>query len=160
MTDIESGWPAHSSAKAPTRSERVRMARKLSLPWPPSVNHYLGKRVAATTAGKSFVQVYETRRAKDYKLEVRSIVGVVHPFEGPVRIDLVLYPPDRRCRDIDNICKVLFDSLETAKVVVNDSQFRHAGSWEWCEPVPGGRVDIELTEIATAQQALGLTLGD
>ena len=68
---------------------------ELTLPYPPSVNHlyrHVGNRVLISREGRKF----------------RDQVGLFiafagHPrFECPVKIDVELYPPDRRTRDIDN----------------------------------------------------------
>lgn len=36
--------------------------------------------------------------------------------------NITLYPPDKRRRDIDNVLKVLIDSLVSANVICDDSQ--------------------------------------
>lgn len=37
-------------------------------------------------------------------------------------ITVVIYPPDARRRDVDNVCKALFDSLQYSNVFKDDSQ--------------------------------------
>ncbi len=130
--------------------------QRYSLPWPPSANHYKSYRIATSREGKQFVQWYVMKPAQDFYNEVRSIVGyVTKPLEGPVRIDIVMFPPDRRKRDKDNLLKCLFDSLEKARVVNNDSQF-DAGSWAFLDPVKGGRIDVTIEAMPERQAALAL----
>lgn len=125
--------------------------RTYTLPWPPSVNHYIGKRVAFTKAtGRTFVQVYLKAAAREYQQAVKGIVGRVDPIEDDCMIALEFYPPDRRRRDLDNLFKVLMDSLEAARVVVDDKQFV-SGSWSCFEPVKDGRVVVEITTLEHPQ---------
>lgn len=88
----------------------------LSLPWPPTVNHYWGQRG---------VRRFLTSQA----LAFRSHVWVAfkeskHPGFGTNKLALTiaLCPPDKRRRDIDNPCKAVFDSLQHAGVFDDDSQ--------------------------------------
>lgn len=57
-----------------------------------------------------------------------------------------VYFPDRRVRDLDNLFKALFDSLQWAKVFVNDNQIRKI----WMEDMglaKPGYVEIMLVEM-------------
>jgi crossover junction endodeoxyribonuclease RusA len=75
------------------------------LPWPPSVNNYLRHGRRGT---------YRTPQAKGYRELIRlglAIKLTQGRFTGFVRVSLECYPPDRRRRDIDNLLKVLLDSL-------------------------------------------------
>jgi crossover junction endodeoxyribonuclease RusA len=40
---------------------------------------------------------------------------------GRLELSVMLYPPDRRRRDIDNVCKALLDSLTFAGLIEDDS---------------------------------------
>lgn len=127
---------------APSR-ERI----KLSLPWPPSVNDYWGTRVPK---GGSFAMKYLTERARTYREHVVKLVlerfeGRVVPYEGEVLLDIVLYPPDARRRDLDNFNKGLWDALTAAGIFLDDSQVQSyrvtRGS-----VVRGGAVVVEIWE--------------
>lgn len=43
-------------------------------------------------------------------------------LKGPLRLEVIFSPPDKRRRDADNICKCLLDSLQNAEVFEDDSQ--------------------------------------
>jgi len=56
---------------------------------------------------------------------------------------IVVAPPDRRRRDLDNVLKSLLDSLEHAGVYTDDSQIRKL-SIERSEPVENGRTFVQI----------------
>lgn len=76
----------------------------LELPWPPSVNHYWRH-----GQGRVFISAEGQR----YKLQVAGIIAVagVRPLDGPVKVTLDAFPPDRRKRDLDNLQKAALDAL-------------------------------------------------
>jgi len=59
-------------------------------------------------------------------------------------VEITLYPPDKRCRDIDNYNKALFDALTHAGVWEDDSQVKRM-LVEWGPVVPNGKVEIMIT---------------
>lgn len=67
------------------------------------------------------------------------------PSSSPASVEIVLYPPDERRRDIDNYNKALFDALTHAGIREDDSQVRRM-LVEWGPKVPGGRVEISITK--------------
>ena len=88
----------------------------LTLPLPPSVNHYWGshgRRRFVSKAGKEF-----KAQVSDYVVEYRV------PKLGTARLEMqvTLYPKDRRKQDIDNRIKALWDALADAGVFDNDEQ--------------------------------------
>ena len=88
----------------------------LSLPLPPSVNHYwgsLGKRRFVSKAGKEF-----KLKVQEYVLEYRV------PKLGTARLQMTvtLYPRDKRKQDIDYRIKALWDALADAGVFSDDEQ--------------------------------------
>ena len=86
----------------------------MDLPYPPSANTYwrhargrhyispngLAFRAAVCTAAKLY--------------------GLKAP-DGRLLLSVKLYPPDKRKRDVDNICKALLDSLTHADIIKDDS---------------------------------------
>lgn len=55
-------------------------------------------------------------------------------------MSLVLYPPDKRFRDADNLIKVVNDFLQRVEVIEND-HFQRKLSVEWGE---GGESRVEI----------------
>lgn len=85
----------------------------LELPFPVSTNTYWRHNRGVThisAAGQSFRQ------------SVNVMARGVKAPEGRLQVGVMLYPPDKRKRDIDNFGgKALLDSLVAAKVIVDDS---------------------------------------
>lgn len=84
------------------------------LPYPPTANTMFptGKNGRRFLSGKG----------KDFRAEVIALVGPRKPLEGRLEVQIDLYPPDNRRRDIDNITKSALDSLTAANVWNDDSQ--------------------------------------
>ena len=88
---------------------------RYTLPYPPSVNHYyrhVGARVLISSEGRKYreavwLAVLEQGRKR---------------HEGPVSVELLVSPPDKRRRDLDNVLKGLLDALAHAGVYEDDSQ--------------------------------------
>ena len=93
------------------------------LPWPPSLNHYWGNRVAEKD-GKTYVHTYRTKRANEYREAVAVAVFTQGPviFDGQLVVTLEIARPDNLRRDLDNLPKGILDSLTAAQVWGDDSQ--------------------------------------
>jgi crossover junction endodeoxyribonuclease RusA len=94
------------------------MIKKLDLvlPYPPSVNTYWGFRGSHR---------FLTNQAKEFKKYVQvAYQQTEHQGFGveKLRLTVMLYPPDKRVRDIDNIAKPLLDALCQAKIFADDGQ--------------------------------------
>lgn len=90
------------------------LIKGLTLPYPPSVNHYWGMR------GKIR---FLTAKAKKFRQEVVRIVeelGLDNDIDSSLRLEMKVYPPDRRKRDVDNTIKPVLDALEHANLYTND----------------------------------------
>lgn len=86
----------------------------LEFSFPPSVNHYLGRRGHHT---------YKTAQAKAYNAEVYAHVLQARAnlrLNTPLTVWYQYWFPDRRKRDVANYEKVLTDSMVTANVMVDD----------------------------------------
>lgn len=90
------------------------------LPYPPSVNTVYRHAVR----GKHSV-MFMTQNGKDYIKTVKSLmINYGDPRFGQerVKVEIDVYPPDRRKRDLGNLDKVLMDSLQHARVFDDDGQ--------------------------------------
>lgn len=81
----------------------------IELPFPPSVNTYW-----RTFRGRMIISA----KGREYREYAIACIGRTTKREGRLRVSLVLYPPDKRRRDIDNYSKALLDAMT------------HAGAWE------------------------------
>jgi crossover junction endodeoxyribonuclease RusA len=88
---------------------------ELELPYPPTVNTYWrrkGRQVFITPRGQLFREsVWLIAKAKR-----------IQPIAGRLSVELDMYPPDQRQRDIDNVCKAVLDALQHAGVYEDDGQ--------------------------------------
>lgn len=98
-------------------------------PLPPSVNEYLGKRVAFNPiTRKNFVQVYETSSAKAFKKHMAKVLErAVNNFKWEktgeyeyVICDIHVYSNQKR-KDADNMFKCLLDSFTENGLIYDDS---------------------------------------
>jgi crossover junction endodeoxyribonuclease RusA len=90
---------------------------KLTLPYPPTVNTYYRKwnnRMVISPSGKNFRNMVWMIAKRDYPKH--------KTFTEPVSIKILVHPPDKRKRDLDNILKGLLDSLAKAGIFADDSQ--------------------------------------
>ena len=91
----------------------------LSLPYPPTVNHYWirthnGTGLAIGKPGRAFRERVAWAALEHPELKL-----------GAKQWDIIIisvYPPDRRRRDLDNILKALLDALQHAGALEDDSQ--------------------------------------
>lgn len=100
---------------------------KFISPLPPSVNSYLGKRVAYS-GGKAFVQVYETAEAKAYKKHMKKVIERAldtYTWEKTGEYTYVVCEMtvflNQKHRDSDNMQKCLLDSMVESGLVYDDS---------------------------------------
>jgi crossover junction endodeoxyribonuclease RusA len=120
----------------------------LRLPWPPTVNHYYGR----TRIGR----VYLKKAGRLYRREAAAeFARLGWPrLEGPVGVHMILSPPDRRKRDIDNINKAIYDALSDRRhkgvvihrgVIPDDANIKKSSS-EFAE-AGEGLVEIVIHEL-------------
>jgi Holliday junction resolvase RusA-like endonuclease len=116
---------------------------ELQLPYPPSVNHYfrvVGRRVLISREGRAFrTRVCSTLAA----------LGV-RPLEGPLAVEVEVYPPDNRRRDIDNTMKALLDALQHGGAYRDDSQIVRLVI-EKCAVVENGRTLARIGPVERRQ---------
>ena len=120
---------------------------RITLPYPPSVNHYwrhIGTKVLVSREGREF----------------RETVGLacrvlrVQQATGDLSIEIEVYPPDRRRRDLDNILKGLLDALQHGGAYEDDSQIVKLTVIKRAV-TSGGRVVVLIEELLPHQRDEG-----
>jgi len=86
---------------------------EVELPYPPSVNHYW-----RYARGRFYISPAGHR----YRKAVAAALFGCEKLSGPVALEIEVYPPDRRRRDLDNILKSVLDALEHAGAFDDDAQ--------------------------------------
>lgn len=115
----------------------------LTLPWPPSVNHYW---MQDRKRGRTYIG----KKGVAYRSEAGWLARIARagrePFACEISVALDVYPPDKRRRDIDNILKAMLDAMQHAGVyeddyLVTELMVSRRGV------VPGGRVIARIKPI-------------
>lgn len=126
---------------------------KLVLPFPPSVNTYWRAPNKGPLAGRHLIS------AEGRKYQSAACMAIIEqlrrlpkPSTELAAVEITLYPPDARRRDIDNYNKALFDALTHAGVWEDDSQIKRM-LVEWGPVVPKGRVEITISRYEPAGAA-------
>ncbi len=113
----------------------------VSLPYPPSANRIWRKwrgRMVLSAEGRNY-------RAK-VCAQVAGNGPRKPPSGGRIALSMDAFPPDRRRRDLDNLSKCVADALQDAAAFHDDSQIDLLLTRRR-QVVPGGRLDIQLTEL-------------
>ena len=110
------------------------------LPFPPSCN-----RIWRNVGQRTLL----SRQGRTYRTVVCSILATKYcinkPLSGPLSIEILIHPPDRRRRDIDNSIKALLDALQHGGAYHDDSQIVWLLARK-CPPIQGGLVNVHLEE--------------
>ena len=91
----------------------------LYLPWPPTVNDYYGEKMVKRRRIR-----YIKAKGKRFRQEVEQAVAEQSAnlnLGEPLLVEVELYPPDNRRRDLDNYQKSLLDAITQAGVWEDDS---------------------------------------
>ena len=102
-------------------------AFRVTLPWPPTVNHYWGNRVIPLGGGRRYsIQTYISQSGREFRKavvdEIKNRFPNLVPLECRLCIRIELCPPTRATRDLDNFNKGPLDALKHAGVFKDDSQ--------------------------------------
>jgi hypothetical protein len=76
----------------------------------------------------------------------------VRPIEGDLDVEVVVFPPDGRRRDVDNVQKALLDALEHGGVYADDNQIVKLAI-EKGPVVEGGKTVVKDSEPVDARAA-------
>lgn len=115
---------------------------RLALPFPPSVNQMWRSPRTGKLAGKTLLSA----EGRHYREKVAGLLHVAEPLTGRVAVSIIAHMPDRRRRDLDNLCKGIFDSLTHAGLWLDDEQIDFY-SIARGEVVKGGMIVLEVHEI-------------
>lgn len=120
---------------------------KLTLPYPPSVNHYWRH-----FRGRTVI----SREGRTFRHDVCALLAPSPgmngggprkpPSTGRIALAMDAFPPDRRRRDLDNLQKPTLDALEHAGVYVDDSQIDLLVTRRRERATPA-RVEIQIEEL-------------
>ena len=112
----------------------------LYLPWPPTINDYYG----VTRQGQRFLKT----RATTYRKDVAQALHEQCPalfLDEHLFMEVYLYPPDNRKRDLDNYMKGLLDALTEGGLWEDDSLIDQLHIYRGVTTARG-KVRIELSE--------------
>lgn len=128
-----------------TMSESTRDSAEFTLPWPPSVNSAYR---SPLINGEPRTML--SRRGRAYKkLAAASLALQSVPRFGAARVavEIEVFPPDRRRRDLGNLDKLLLDALQPT-VIDDDAQVDYlVFDRRRTATVPGGRVNVVVTVL-------------
>jgi crossover junction endodeoxyribonuclease RusA len=120
----------------------------LTLPFPPSTNTYYRKfrnRMVIGAKGRAYKKAVALACSQLSLLERRTL-----PVRGRVQLEVMLFPPDKRRRDLDNFCgKALLDALKGVAFGDDSLVFRLAGEWRLdgfgnLGVVKGGQICVDV----------------
>ena len=113
---------------------------EITLPFPPSQNHYYRRY-------RNRVVISERGRA--YRKEIAMMMRIVRSKRfntARVRVSVILNPPDRRKRDLDNYLKIVFDAVTNSGTWDDDSQVDEIHIKRG-EIIKGGTCVVTIEEI-------------
>lgn len=123
------------------------MVLELSLPWPPSVNHYWRSyrgMVVISEAGRK----YRAAVAEQVFLQLRGKSTI-----GKLKVTIEAWRPDNRRRDLDNLLKAVLDSMGHAGLYIDDSLIVDLRIY-WA-PEIAGLLKIKIEELDEQKAGMG-----
>jgi crossover junction endodeoxyribonuclease RusA len=113
---------------------------RLILPFPPSVNTYWRAPNKGPLAGRHLISAAGRKyQSAACAAIIEQLRRLPKPTTAPAAVEIILYPPDARRRDIDNYNKALFDALTHAGIWEDDSQVKRM-LVEWARRYQAGRL--------------------
>ena len=120
------------------------MILQFNLPYPPSINHYYvhtKNGLAVGAKGKAYRRLINQTLyvciAKEGKWDGEAM-------HGDLMVEIIIYPPDKRKRDMDNIKKALFDALQNAGLFKDDYQICDDHTIRIDKIIPHGLIDFRI----------------
>lgn len=128
----------------------------LTLPYPPSVNHYKSVgRIIKTKKGGLYQKRINSVATKTFYYEVwLKIRSYMHLNRMETALDSTIslqvcieqHPPDKRRRDVDNCIKIILDSLQRGGLIKDDNQISRL-IVQKMDMIKGGEIIVKLREI-------------
>lgn len=132
---------------------------EFKLPYPPSINSYYRNyrgRMVISEQGRVYRQLILLTL---WQCITNSEKSPRKPLSGDLSVEVFVYPPDKRIRDIDNIQKCLFDSLQHAGLYHNDYQICSQYILRSKKVVKGGAIIFRISSASYDEKMLeGLVL--
>ncbi len=120
---------------------------KLTLPFPPSVNSYWRAPNKGPLAGRHLISAEGRKFRSDAAAAViEQLRRIPKPFISDLSVHVVLSPPTRHRRDLDNYLKALFDALTHSNVWQDDSQIKHM-EVSWGPLTKTGSAEVTIREF-------------
>ncbi len=138
----------------------LKTIKLLDLPWPPSVNAFYVKKTGTNFTGGRKAKMKLKKKCDDYNLINRAAIDkhlswVDRPLTNRLSVRILAYPPDKRMRDLDNLLKIMLDSLQYAKVFEDDAQIDRL-LIERRTPRSPGHIDILIEEYKKVRLTKGI----
>ena len=117
------------------------MSRQYSikLPFPPSINGYW-----RSYKGRQIISA----KGREYRGKVIACIAKLgllnHGIKEDLSVEMLLFPPDKRSRDIDNYTKATFDALTHSGFWIDDVQVQRMVI-EKRGPIKGGCIELIIT---------------
>jgi crossover junction endodeoxyribonuclease RusA len=92
------------------------MYYELYLPFPPTVNNYYKK----SKSGGRFISEKGRRFRQDVVEAISEQIGSSVPLDDRLLVEVILFPPDNRARDVDNYNKALLDAITESGFWMDD----------------------------------------
>ena len=126
---------------------------KLWLPMPPSINHYYGIK----KNGQRYLKPKALWFRREVLFWVKKATFESYPSQPPclfqphekLALQIIVYPPNKRRRDLDNLLKALLDALQAAGVFHDDAAIKDLRI-SFAEPVPVAGVSVQLSLLDRA----------
>jgi len=127
--DVREGGAALFKVVMVKRSDENPHTMAITLPWPPSANTHWrstvvgGKpRVLISKQGRKYRQCVLGEVLRKCGQHAEFDYARSYLFKKPLKVQIDLFPPDKRRRDIDNSVKPLLDALMHGGAFDDDSQ--------------------------------------
>lgn len=141
-TGYDEQWLAAYQRKRAVSPPAAITTVRLILPFPPTVNH---------NGADGFRGGRKTDAYKAFLAEVAArVVDQGSPLiEGRLFVSIEVVSPDKRARDLDNLCKATLDALAKAGLYEDDAQIDDLRIRRYPCNVPGeGSACVTVTRIS------------